>query len=410
MKLSLPRNLFPALRNRTFALYSAGCAVSHVGFWIFRTAIGWLAWELTASGFWLGVLAFAHLMPIVVLGPIGGTAADRWDRIFVVRTCQALSALCALALLALLASGTMTIGLLILLTAFQGTLEAFNQTSQLTLVPLLVDRKDLTSAVATVSVSFNVARFVGPAIAGFLIAGPGMGTAFAVSAAAFAVFVAVLIGIRSSTTITTPPSQLRFAAALVQGLRYALSHPGIGLILLLVVSVGVAGRPVAELLPGFAAEVFDSGPIGLAILTSSVGVGAVLAGLWLGGRTTTVGLSSIMVHCTLGITLSVIAFTAMSRIWLAAPILVLVGFFVAGTGILSQTLINVVADQALRGRVLSLFGMLFRGSPAIGALIMGFFSEYFGLRPPIVVGALLLFLVWVWFFRHGRLTEMPESQ
>jgi MFS family permease len=95
---------------------------------------------------------------------------------------------------------------------------------------------------------------------------------------------------------------------------------------------------------------------------------------------------------------------------LAAPVLVLVGFFVAGAGILSQTLINVTADQALRGRVLSLFGMLFRGSPAIGALIMGFFSEYFGLRPPIVVGALLLFLVWVWFFRHGRLTEMPESQ
>jgi len=410
MTLRLPDQFFPALRNRTYALYSAGTTASHVGFWILRTTAGWLAWELTASGFWLGVLAFAQLMPMVLLGPIGGTAADRWDRVNVVIICQALSAMGALALLALVATGTMTIELLLLLTAFQGTLEAFNQTAQLTIVPLLVDRKDLTSAVATVSVTFNVARFVGPAIAGLLIAGPGMEVAFAASAAAFAAFVAVLFGIRSSTAIAPPASKERFSAALAEGLRYTFRHPGIGMILFVVVSVGIAGRPVFELLPGFAAEIFGSGPMGLATLTSSVGIGAVLAGLWLGGRASSADLFSTMLQCTLALALVLIAFTAMDRIWLAAPVLVLVGFFVACAGILGQTLINVTADPALRGRVLSLFGVLFRGSPAIGALIMGFFSEYFGLRAPVVVGALLVLLVWLWFFRYGRTPRMPEAE
>src|ERR1700704_648993 len=148
------------LRNANFGLYSAGSAVSLIGMWMQRIAIGWLTWEMTKSGLWLGIVAFADFFPVLLIGPIAGAAADRLDRLRVVKTSQTISLVQATVLFALAASGHMSIGLLVALTAFQGVVVAFNQPARLALVPSLVPHADLASAVAINSIVFNLARFI----------------------------------------------------------------------------------------------------------------------------------------------------------------------------------------------------------------------------------------------------------
>jgi MFS family permease len=134
--------------------------------WMQRIAIGWLTWQLTGSGLWLGIVAFADFFPVVLIGPIAGAAADRGDRLRVVKTSQTISLVQATVLFLLTASGHMTIGLLVALTAFQGMVVAFNQPARLALVPSLIPPSDLATAVAINSVVFNLARFIGPACGG----------------------------------------------------------------------------------------------------------------------------------------------------------------------------------------------------------------------------------------------------
>jgi MFS family permease len=396
------RRLFPALRNRFFAAYAASCTFAFVALWIQRTTIGWLTWQLTGSGLWLGLVSFAYLLPLILLGPVGGAVADRRNPLQVIFAGQTVLALAALSLLILSATDKVTVELLLAITAVQGIAETFSQTSQLAIVPSLVDRKDMTAGFATMAVAFNTARFAGPAVAGALIAGPGIEAAFAASAIGFSLFLATLVVLRSRARTAPSKRQGTFFAALREGARYTATHPGIGPMMILIVFVGAAGRPVAELLPGFAGAVFESGPIGLAVLTSSIGAGAILAGLrWSGIGSRVDGLTRVILRSTLLLAAVLVAFVGAPNLYVAAALLVGAGYFSASVGISAQTLISIAVDETMRGRVLSLFGVCFRGSPAIGAVVMGAASEAYGLRIPVFAGAVLLFVCWLWFKRRS---------
>src|SRR5262245_21414292 len=239
------------LRNANFAIYSAGSGVSLTGMWMQRIAIGWLTWQLTQSGLWLGIVAFADFFPVLLLGPVAGAAADRWDRLRVVKTSQIISLGQATAITVLTATGYMNIGLLVALVAFQGVVVAFNQPARLALVPSLVPQADLASAVAINSVVFNLARFVGPMLAGPCIVWWGVEAAFFANAVSYLVFIAALARIRIDSTRVE--KRRGFGADLREGIRYTATHPGIAALLLLLIAVGIGGRPLNELLPGFAA-------------------------------------------------------------------------------------------------------------------------------------------------------------
>src|SRR5258708_4030902 len=198
------------LRNTNFGLYSAGSGVSLIGMWMQRIAIGWLTWQLTESGFWLGVIAFADFFPVILVGPIAGAVADRWDRLKVVKISQTISLLQAMALFALTVSGHINIGLLVTLTAFQGFIVAFNQPARLALVPSLVPEADLASAVAINSVVFNLARFVGPMFAGLAIVWSGVAAAFAANALSYVVFFVALARLRVAPTVAVSAEQKSF--------------------------------------------------------------------------------------------------------------------------------------------------------------------------------------------------------
>jgi len=402
-------NIVRALSNPNFGIYTAGNAVSLVGTWMQRVATGWLAWELTGSGAWLGAVVFADLFPTVLVGPIAGAYADRTDRLRVTKISQTLGMLQAAALFLFTATGAINIELLLILTLFLGVVAAFNQPARLALIPALVPRSDLTTAVAVNSVVFNLARFIGPAAAGVAIVSGGVAVAFLLNAVSFAFFLLALSRIRLE------PAEARMAkrnlfADLAEGFRYAMSHAGIAPVLLLLIVTSVGVRPVIELMAGFADSVFAAGAQGLAMLTSAIGIGAVVGGVWLAGRAEPEGLTRVVLRATLALVATTLVFAATDALWLGLVAMLVLGFAMVGAGVGTQTLIQLSVDSAMRGRVLSLYGLIFRGAPALGALMMGVASEAVGLRWPLSAGALCVLAAWAWArAREGRIIHALEA-
>jgi predicted MFS family arabinose efflux permease len=178
----------------------------------------------------------------------------------------------------------------------------------------------------------------------------------------------------------------------LEGARYAMGAPGVGLVLLLLAATCFTGRPVVELLPGWAGEIFAGTASDLAALTSAIGIGAVIGGLWLAGRPSTRGLVKAFLACCFGLVASVTAFALASSTIVALPLMVVAGFFLVSSAICAQTMVQLNVADEMRGRVLSLYAIILRGGPAVGALLMGFVAESVGLRAPQIIGMLLLFL------------------
>jgi predicted MFS family arabinose efflux permease len=381
-------NIAGTLQQRNFAVYVAGNSISLIGTWMQRIGVGWLAWELSHSGTVLGLVAFADLFPGVLIGPFGGALADRADRLRVIKIAQSLIMLQALALFALTASGAITVPLLIALVLFQGVVIGFNQPARLALIPDLVPRPHLATAVAINSIVFNTARFIGPALAGVAIVALDISAVFALNALSFLAFLFALSRLRLQPGGASR-ARRSILGAIADGLRYALGHPGIGPILLLQAVLAVCARPFVELLPGFAAEVFGRGAPGLALLSSTIGIGAIAGGLWLAQRPDQSGLPSVVLAASILTALTVLAFALCRWFWPAAACVALAGaaMVVAGAG--TQTVLQSAVDEDMRGRALSLFGLIFRGGPALGALLMGAVSEALGLQVPLAAGALI---------------------
>jgi len=385
-----------ALGNPNYGIYTAGSSVSLIGTWMQRVAVGWLTWQLTESGAWLGAMAFADLFPTVIVGPLAGVAADRWDRLKIMKISQFLAMLQSLLLFGFTVSGLMTVELLLALTLALGIVIAVNQPTRLALIPQLVPADDLPAAVAINSIIFNSARFVGPLVAGVIIVTLDPAAAFAGNAISFAFFLLALSRIRlAQERLSRAEHTSGLLGEVRAGIGYAARHPGIAPLLLLLIVVCLCTRPFVELLPGFAADVFAAGAGGLALLTATVGIGAVAGGLWLAQRGGD-DLTRIAVGSVLVLSLALLLFVATAQLWVAVVALGITGFCMVVGGVGTQTLLQLSVDGAMRGRVLSLYGLIFRGGPAVGALIMGGASEFVGLRWPLAVGALIAIFAWAW--------------
>lgn len=389
-------------RNRNFALYTAGNAVSNTGTWVQRLAVGWLAWKLTESAFWVAAVSFADLFPVVILGMFGGVLADRVSRIKVVRICQIVQALQATALFFLVAFDLITVELLFAFTLILGASTGFDQPARQSLVYSLVPREDLTSAVAINSIIFNTARFIGPAVAGVVIAAFGLAWAFAINAVSFLATILALSLLRIPATEHVSKHRMSVLGDLLLGFRYTVRHQVIGRLILYSLALSLLVRPLNELLPAITELLFEHGASGLAILTSARGVGALLAGLLLAKRTQIEGLTRHLVYSMLAGVVSVFLLLATGNLWVGAIALALFGFAMSTTGTGCVTMIQVTVDNRLRGRVLSLNGLIMRGVPSLGAVAMGWIADRAGLYWPLAVGAGLFLLIFLSAVRWER--------
>jgi predicted MFS family arabinose efflux permease len=393
-----------AFSHRNYRFFVSGSALSQIGTWMQRVGVGWLAWELTGSGAWLGAIAFADMFPTVILGPVAGAIADRLDRLWLLRLTQTLSALQAVILTVLVASGTATIHLLVGLMLLRGVILAINQPARQALVPSLVGRDDIGPAIAINSLIFNCARFIGPAIAGFMIAAGGIVWVFAINAASFLIFVGLLAFLRLPPH-RRPSSDSGLLAEAVEGYGYAARHPGIGPLIPIRLLAAFGARPVVELFPGIADKVFGQGADGLGLMLSAMGVGAIAAGLYLGQRSGIAGLTRVLMVNLCLIAVALLAFGAVGTFEPALLIIFALGFAQVLNGAGSQTLVQSAVDPAMRGRVLGMFGLINRGGPAVGALIMGALADRYGFTLPLTLGAILCLLAFLFAVVRRRTLE-----
>ncbi|WP_135466135.1 MFS transporter [Crenalkalicoccus roseus] len=400
-----------ALSHRDARLFFLASLVAWTGLWVHRIAVTWLAWEMTGSAFWVGMVAFCDLAPAVLFSPIAGAVADRMDRVRLTMISQAVIGLQAAVVGLLIAGDHLTIGLLLALEVVTGIAASFSQPARQSLMPGLVPRADLPAAVACNSLCFNVARFIGPAIAGPVIATWGVVPAVFVNAAAYA-----------AATLTMPllrvePAQRRghppegsVLAEVAAGFRYAGRHPGIGPILVFAALAAILLRGVPEILPPFVDRLFGQGPQGLAVLTAAFGIGALLSGLWVANRGRLTGSTALAIWAVAAQAAFTAGFVAAPWFPLAVLCGALIGAAGSVHGISVQTLVQSASDSAMRGRVLSLWGIITRACPAAGALALGAAGEVFGLRLPTLLATALALLVFAWgLARAGRMASAMEA-
>ena len=264
-------------------------------------------------------------------------------------------------------------------------------------------QQDLSTAVAINSIVFNLARFVGPALAGALIVSGGTAAVFGANALTFLAFLLALTRIRLPRIAPAAPELRRsLLGDVADGIRYTARHPGVGPLLLLLTINSMTVRPFVELLPGFAADVFDRGADGLAMMTSVIGGGAIVAGIWLARREGLRGLTRITLGSTILLSVSTLCFVASGWFPLGLACLAISGMGLVASGVTTQTLVQTAVDPRMRGRVLSLYGIIFRGGPAAGALVVGTFSDIIGLQLAMGIGATAGMVAWVWAWRRRR--------
>ncbi len=401
-----------ALSHRNARIFFGGSLVAWTGLWMHRIAVAWLAWELTDSAAWVGVVAFCDLAPAVVVSPFAGAVADRVDRVRLSMITQALIALQAATVAALAATGVMTIGILLVLEVLGGIAASFAQPARQTLMPGIVPRADLPAAVALNSLVFAVSRFTGPAIAGPVIAVWGVAPAIAANAVAY------LIACLSLLMLTIAAAERHGHAAtghslwteVVQGLRYAARHVGLGPLLVYAAFCAGLLRAMQEILPPYVERLFGRGAESLAVLTACFGIGALFAGLWVANRGTLEGTTRLAIMSALLQAAGVVLFVATGWFPLAMLSAALIGASASMHGISVQTLIQSATAAEFRGRMLSLWGLITRAFPALGALALGMAGEFFGLRIPTLVAVGLFLGVFAWgLSRLGTMERALEG-
>ncbi len=373
----------PATTGPIRAYTTAQC-VSAIGSWMQKTAMGWLAWDLTHSVQWVGAMALMELLSLLWVAPLAGTMADRRSPYVVFMTTQRLLLLNALVLCALSAFGAMTIGLLMMFALIESTISGFNNPVRMTTINFLAPEGGISQAIAMNSVGIAVARSIGPAAAGLLLAKGGAAAVFAVNSASFLAMIFVLSRLRGY--IHHPPGTHHrpFLQDMAGGFAYVARTPAIALIVGAAVIFALLARPFSELLPAFAGAVFAGGPQTLGLLLTAQGLGAMAGAVFMMKRHGGKPLIPLMFASGAGMCVFLLIFCVTRDLRVALPAMAAVGVCHVICNISLQSLLQHRAEPAYRGRVLSIFSLLFRSGPAVGAFAIGMAAPWLGL--PNLVG------------------------
>jgi MFS family permease len=372
-----------ALRNRNFRLFVIGQLISLVGTWMQTVAEAWLVYRLTGSSLLLGSVGFASQFPVFLVAPIGGIVADRKNRHRILIATQACSMVLAGAYAFLTITNRISVPTIFVLAALLGIVNAFDIPTRQAFLVDMVGREDLMNAIALNSSMFNGARIVGPAVAGTLVAAIGEGWCFFANSVSYIAVIAGLLMMniqcrRRDVGEASPLDDLR------EGFRYVFSTMPIRSLMVLLGVISLVGMPYAVLMPVFADKILHGGARGLGILMTCSGVGALAGAFSLAMRSGLKGLGRWVAVASGAFGLSLILFSMSRNFWLSAAILVPVGFTMMTQMASSNTLIQAMSPDALRGRVMSVYSMMFMGGAPFGAFFGGLVADHLG--APVAVG------------------------
>jgi MFS family permease len=384
-------NTLRALRHRNFQLFFAGQLISLIGTWMQSVAQSWLVYRLTGSPALLGLASFAGQIPIFVLSPLAGYAADRLNRHRVVIATQSASMLLALVLAALTLTNRIRIWELFVLAAMLGIVNAFDIPARQSFLVEMVGRGDLMNAIALNSSMFNGARIIGPAIAGILVAKIGEGWCFFANGVSYTAVIAGLL-LMQVAPFRPAPASMSAWETIREGFHYVGRTVPIRAIVQLIAIVSFAGMPYTVLMPIFADRILKVGPQGLGVLMGATGLGALGGALLLASRTGLAGFTRWIPAAAAVFALSLAAFAASRQMWLSCAMLFVSGFAVMIQVGASNTLIQSMVPDHLRGRAMSVYSMMYIGIGPFGAMIAGFTADNFGARLTILAGAVVCLL------------------
>ncbi len=411
-----------ALRYRNYRLFFGGQVISLVGNWMTMTATSWLVYRLTGSAKMLGLVGFAGQLPSVLLTPIAGVAVDRWNQHRLLIVTQVLSMLQSFALAAFVFSGRMTIPALIALNVIQGLINAYDMPCrQSFVISLIEDRNDLGNAIAMNSSMFNLARIVGPAVAGVVIAAAGEGWCFTFDGLSFLAVLFALIAMKVAPRPPRPAATKSAGGELLEAWRYVAASIPIRTIIGLLAAVCLVGVPYAVLIPIYAGRILGGGPHTLGWLMTSSGVGALLAALWLASLRSITTLGRAILASTLGFAASLAAFGFCRIPWLSCVLLLFAGFAFMLMMAASNTIIQTIVDEDKRGRVMSFLMLAILGTAPLGSLLVGLLADRIGAPRTVVLEGACVLAIAAWFSRnldefhaavrphYVRLGLMPEA-
>ena len=399
------------MRHRNFQLFFAGQLISLIGTWMQTVAQSWLVYRLTKSGVLLGSVGFASQIPVFLVAPLGGIAADRMNRQRVVIATQTASMVLAFVLAALTLSHAVDhrVWLIFVLAALLGVVNAFDIPGRQSFLVDMVGKEDLMNAIALNSSMFNGARVIGPAVAGVLVARLGEGWCFFANGVSY---IAVIAGLMMMN-VHSPARAIGASPFehIKEGFRFVNDTAPIRALLLLLGIVSATGMPYVVLMPIFADKVLrqggqelasligshDLGAVRLGILMGAAGVGALLGALTLAVRSGVKGLSKWVTVCCAGFGGSLVLFSMSKSFWLSVFLLLPVGYFIMLQMASSNTLIQVMVPDALRGRVMAVYSMMFMGLAPLGALMGGALSDRLGAPLTVAIGGLAAVAGSVWF-------------
>jgi MFS family permease len=379
---------FRALRHRNFRLFFGGQLISLVGTWMQSVAQSWLIYRLTGSAALLGAVGFTSQFPVFLLAPLGGIVADRFRRQVLLIITQTSAMILAALLAGLTLTGHVRIWHIFVLGAALGVVNAFDIPIRQSFVVDMVDRPDLMNAIALNSAMFNGARVVGPALAGLLVSTIGEGWCFAANAVSYLAVIAGLVRMRIAPGAALAPSGSALAHVL-EGFRFVAHTPPIRALLLLLAMVSLIAMPYMVLMPIFADQILHSGARGLGILMAASGIGAVAGALAVASRHEVRGLGLWVALSMGGLGLGLIGFALSRSFWLSAALLVPVGGFMMVQMSASNTLIQAMVPDALRGRVMAIYSMMFMGMAPVGALLAGTLASHVGAPLMVATGGAL---------------------
>jgi MFS family permease len=391
-----------ALRHRNFRLYFGGQTISLVGTWMTRIATSWLVYRLTGSALLLGTISFAGQIPTLLFAPFAGVWVDRLDRRQVLVWTQVLSMIQSLTLAALTLSGHITIPLILILSVTQGIINAFDMPGrQAFTVQMVEDRADLSNAIAINSSMVNVARLLGPSLAGMMIAATSEGWCFLVDGVSYIAVIASLLAMRLAPQVVRKPST-SMAHELHEGWKYVSGFVPIRIILVLFALVSLMGMPLVVLMPIEAASILHGGPHTLGFLMGAMGFGSLASALSLAARKSVRGLLRMIPIATIIFGAGLVGFGFSRSFWLS-----MITVMAAGAGLMqvmaaSNTIIQTLTSEDMRGRVMSYYTMAFMGMAPFGSLLAGMMAHKLGAPETMIINGVFMLLAGGWF-----ITRLP---
>lgn len=401
-------SVFPALRNRNYQLYFAGQLVSMTGTWLQAVALGWLVLKLTNSAFLIGLVAAVATLPTLLFSLFGGLIVDRFPKIKILVLTETIAMLLAFILGFLTIFGVINIWEIIVLAFLLGLVTAVDIPARQAFAIEMVGKENLASAISLNSGIFNGARVIGPSIAGFLIAVVGVGGAFILNGLSYiAVIIALLMMRVASVAHQTHPNPL---LAIKEGVQYSFRHPVIRTLLILAGMVSIFGWSYTTILPYIVKHTFHMEASGLGYMYAASGLGALLATVVVSAFSKKISGTVFILGGNTLFALGAILFSLTSNANLAYLFL-----FIAGFGLLSEfammnTVIQSLVEDRYRGRVLSIYTIMFLGLTPLGNLQIGYLSERFGTSFAIQLGAIIILLFGLFvYLRKDKIKQAHEE-